>query len=116
MNNINHITQKIIKQLRKALPSDQLLYEREDLKPYECDALSAYHAIPLAVALPDTIEQLKTILSICYENNTPVVARGAGTGLSGGALPIENGLLLSLAKLIFLLIMQVFPSLPCFLK
>jgi len=98
MNNINHITQKIIKQLRKVLPSDQLLYEREDLKPYECDALSAYHAIPLAVALPDTIEQLKTILSICYENNTPVVARGAGTGLSGGALPIENGLLLSLAK------------------
>jgi len=98
MNNINHITQKIIKQLRKALPSDQLLYEREDLKPYECDALSAYHAIPLAVALPDTIKQLKTILSICYENNTPVVARGAGTGLSGGALPIENGVLLSLAK------------------
>jgi glycolate oxidase len=98
MNNINHITQKIIEQLRKVLPSDQLLYEREDLKPYECDALSAYHAIPLAVALPDTIEQLKTILSICYENNTPVVARGAGTGLSGGALPIENGLLLSLAK------------------
>jgi glycolate oxidase len=98
MNNINHITQKIIEQLRKVLPSDQLLNEREDLKPYECDALSAYHAIPLAVALPDTIEQLKTILSICYENNTPVVARGAGTGLSGGALPIENGLLLSLAK------------------
>ena len=98
MNNINHITEKIIEQLRKVLPSDQLLYEREDLKPYECDALSAYHAIPLAVALPDTIEQLKTILSICYENNTPVAARGAGTRLSGGALPIENGLLQSLAK------------------
>ncbi len=98
MNNINHITQKVIKQLQKTLPSDQLLYESEDLKPYECDALSAYHAMPLAVALPDTIEQLKKILSICYETNTPVVARGAGTGLSGGALPIENGLLLSLAK------------------
>jgi len=98
MNNIKHISHEIIDQLRKILPSDQLLYELEDLKPYECDALSAYHAIPLAVALPDTIEQLKTILSLCYENSIAVVARGAGTGLSGGALPIENGLLLSLAK------------------
>ncbi len=90
--------QDFIKQLAKILPADQLLYELEDLKPYECDALSAYQAIPLAVALPDNIAQLKAILSICYEGNIPVVARGAGTGLSGGALPLENGLLLSLAK------------------
>ncbi len=90
--------QDFIKRLAKILPADQLLYELEDLKPYECDALSAYHAIPLAVALPDNIAQLKAILSICYEENIPVVARGAGTGLSGGALPLENGLLLSLAK------------------
>ncbi len=90
--------QDFIKQLAKILPAHQLLYELEDLKPYECDALSAYQAIPLAVALPDNIAQLKAILSICYEGNIPVVARGAGTGLSGGALPLENGLLLSLAK------------------
>ena len=95
MNNKKHL----IKQLIKTLPADQLLYRLEDLKPYECDALSAYHAIPLAVALPDNIKQIKAILSICHNNNIPVVARGAGTGLSGGALQIEDGLLLSLAKL-----------------
>jgi len=93
-----HATSKIIRLLSNILKSEQLLFEQEDLKPYECDALSAYHALPLAVVLPETIEQLKSILSICYKNDTPVVARGAGTGLSGGALPIENGVLLSLAK------------------
>lgn len=90
--------QHFIKQLAKTLPADQLLYELEDLKPYECDALSAYHAIPLAVAIPDNIDQIKAILAICHRDDVPVVARGAGTGLSGGALPLENGLLLSLAK------------------
>ncbi len=90
--------QKLIKQLARLLPGKQLLHEQEDLKPYECDALSAYQAMPLAVAIPDDIEQIKAILAICYENDVPVVARGAGTGLSGGALPVENGLLLSLAK------------------
>ncbi len=89
---------QLIKQLIDALPANQLLYSLEDLKPYECDALSAYHAIPLAVALPDNINQIKAILAICFKNNIPLVARGAGTGLSGGALPVENGLLLSLAK------------------
>jgi glycolate oxidase len=90
--------QTLIKQLSNILPKRQLLHELEDLKPYECDALSAYQTVPLAVALPDNITQLKEILSVCYKDNIPVVARGAGTGLSGGALPHENGLLLSLAK------------------
>jgi glycolate oxidase len=98
MNNTKDSTDIIVKKLSKILPSGQLLHEAEDLKPYECDALSAYHAMPLAVALPNSIEQLKSVLSICYKNDIPVVARGAGTGLSGGALPIENGVLLSLAK------------------
>lgn len=93
-----NITNKTVKQLSKILSSEQLLYQLEDLKPYECDALSAYHALPIAVALPSTIKQLRSVLSTCYNNDTPVVARGAGTGLSGGALPIENGVLLSLAK------------------
>lgn len=87
-----------INRLSEILPSEQLLHQQEDLKPYECDALSAYHQLPLAVVLPDSVEQLKKILFICNEMNIPVVARGAGTGLSGGALPLENGLLLSLAK------------------
>ena len=88
----------IISKLSVILPGSQLLHRNEDLKPYECDALSAYHAVPLAVAIPESIEQVKAVLAFCYENAIPVVARGAGTGLSGGALPVENGLLLSLAK------------------
>jgi glycolate oxidase len=89
---------RLIKQLARILASDQLLHHQEDLKPYECDALSAYQAVPLAVVIPENIEQIKQILAVCYESDVPVVARGAGTGLSGGALPHENGILLSLAK------------------
>ena len=90
--------QRLIKKLAKILLKNQLLHQLEDLKPYECDALSAYAALPLAVALPETIEQLKAVLAVCYEHNVPVVARGAGTGLSGGALPHEKGILLVLSK------------------
>jgi len=94
--------QKIISLLAAIFPdnaaSQQLLFETEDLRPYECDALSAYQMMPLAVAIPDSIEQIKAILALCYENQVPVVARGAGTGLSGGALPVAGGILLSLAK------------------
>ncbi len=90
--------QSLIEQLVKILPNSQLLHRLEDLKPYECDALSAYQIVPLAVAIPENIKQIKEILSICYDKNVPVVARGAGTGLSGGALPHEEGILLSLAK------------------
>jgi len=89
---------KLISQLEYILPAESVLHQSEDLHPYECDGLSAYRDIPLAVALPQTIEQVQHILKLCHELNVPVVARGAGTGLSGGALPISNGILLSLAK------------------
>lgn len=88
----------LIDALQQIIPASSLLFEVEDLKPYECDGLSAYRAIPLAVALPETIEQVQHILTLCHEHKVPVVARGAGTGLSGGALPHEQGVLLSLAK------------------
>jgi len=88
----------LIDALRQIVPASSLLYEKEDLKPYECDGLSAYRAIPLVVALPETIEQVQQILTLCHQHLVPVVARGAGTGLSGGALPHEQGVLLSLAK------------------
>ena len=84
--------------LRQILPADAVLTQEEDLRPYECDGLSAYHRVPLMVAMPETIEQVRTILQLCYQHKVPVVARGAGTGLSGGALPLANGVLLSLAK------------------
>lgn len=88
----------LIDALRQIIPAGSLLFEEEDLKPYECDGLSAYRAIPLVVVLPETIEQVQRILTLCHEHQVPVVARGAGTGLSGGALPHEQGVLLSLAK------------------
>jgi glycolate oxidase len=90
--------EQLIRQFRKLLPAEQVLYSNEDLRPYECDGLSAYRKLPLAVVLPDTIEQVQAILHLCSEQDVPVVARGAGTGLSGGALPHEQGVLLSLAR------------------
>ena len=89
---------KLVSRLIKDLPRAAVLHQTEDLRPYECDGLSAYRKLPMVVALPSTVEQVALILSICHELNIPVVARGAGTGLSGGALPHEHGLLLSLAK------------------
>ncbi len=88
----------LIEALGQIIPASSLLFEEEDLKPYECDGLSAYRAIPLVVVLPETIEQVQRVLTLCHEHRVPVVARGAGTGLSGGALPHEQGVLLSLAK------------------
>jgi len=84
--------------LQKILPAGCVLHEEEDLRPYECDGLSAYQQVPMVVVLPQTINQIEHILTFCTTQRIPVVARGAGTGLSGGALPLENGILLSLAK------------------
>jgi len=90
--------QQVVARLRAILPAAQVLYSAEDTRPYECDGLSAYRQVPMVVALPDTEEQVSRILATCYELEVPVVPRGAGTGLSGGALPMGNGVLLSLAK------------------
>ena len=80
------------------LPQHALLCEDEDVRPYECDGLSAYRQPPMIVALPETAEQVQRVLKTCFDLGVPVVARGAGTGLSGGALPRGDGVLLSLAK------------------
>ncbi len=83
---------------RHVLPDSSILTEKEQLVPYECDGLSAYQCTPWIVVLPATVEQVQQIMKICYQQGVPVVARGAGTGLSGGAIPLENGVLLVLAK------------------
>ena len=83
---------------RSFLPDASILASREECIPYECDGLSAYQHVPLIVVLPETIEQVQKIIRHCHEHEIPVVARGAGTGLSGGALPHNDGVLLSLAK------------------
>jgi glycolate oxidase len=89
---------QLVTQLQQMLPAECVLHQEEDLRPYECDGLSAYRELPLVTVLPDTIEQVQAILRYCYQHEIPVVARGAGTGLSGGALPHAQGVLLSLAR------------------
>lgn len=91
-------TSTLLAELNKLLPAECLLDQAEQLAVYECDGLTAYCSLPLAVALPETEQQIQQILQICKAHQTPVVARGAGTGLSGGAQPLENGIILSLAK------------------
>ncbi len=89
---------QLVTHLRQILPAECVLHQEEDLRPYECDGLSAYRELPLVTVLPDTVEQVQAILRYCYQHEIPVVARGAGTGLSGGALPHAQGVLLSLAR------------------
>ena len=98
MPETNNKTQ-LINKLSRILDTDSLLFKEEDLRPYECDGLSAYRQLPMLVTLPKNIEQIQSIVKICHQHSTPVIARGAGTGLSGGALPLETGVLLSLARL-----------------
>jgi len=85
--------------MREILPVESVIADEESLRPYECDALSAYRQLPLLTVLPNNISQVQAILRLCHSLNIPVVARGAGTGLSGGALPHAQGVLLNLAKL-----------------
>jgi len=84
--------------LAAILPADALLTADEAKRPYECDGLSAYRQLPRVVCLPRTREEVKRILEVCHAYGVPVVPRGAGTGLSGGALPLGDGCLLSLAR------------------
>ncbi len=88
----------LLGELRQRLPDLDILHTREDLKPYECDGLSAYRTTPMLVVLPERIEQVQQLLKLCHARGVPVVARGAGTGLSGGALPLEQGILLVMAR------------------
>ena len=88
----------LIAQLSDILPPNALLTEPEDLTPYECDGLSAYRALPMLAVLPQTVEEVQRILRVASETGTKVVARGAGTGLSGGATPLGDGILLAMAK------------------
>ena len=89
---------RLLKRLREILPADAILSEQEDLNPYESDGLTAFRQLPMLAVLPETEAQVQQVLRLCHVEAVPVVARGSGTGLSGGALPLANGVLLSLAK------------------
>ncbi len=97
---INFIRQaEVAARLLRILPREAVLYSTEDTRPYECDGLAAYRQLPMVVALPANEDEVGAVLRICHELRVPVVARGAGTGLSGGALPMGDGVLLSLGKM-----------------
>ena len=89
---------EIVAALAPVVPAHALLWQPEDTVPYECDGLTAYRQQPLVVVLPETEGQVAAVLKACHALMVPVVARGAGTGLSGGALPHALGVTLSLAK------------------
>jgi glycolate oxidase len=103
----SHAQARLVAALSAELPAHALLWHGEDTAPYECDGLTAYRQRPLAVALPETEAQVGAVLRICQRLLVPVVARGAGTGLSGGAMPHAQGLTLGLAK--FKQILEVNP-------
>src|SRR5690606_11802946 len=89
----------LIARLDPGVPRHCILSRAEDTRPYECDGLSLYRELPPIVILPENEEQVIAVLQACRALNIPIVARGAGTGLSGGAMPHAQGVLLGLAKL-----------------
>ena len=90
---------EVLAALLAVLPARCVLSAAEDTRPYECDGLAAYRQLPMLVALPDDEAQVVAILNVCRALNVPIVPRGAGTGLSGGALPVSDGVVLSTARL-----------------
>jgi glycolate oxidase len=92
------ISPDIIRRLHAILPPHCLLVACEDLAPFETDGLTAYRNTPDVVALPETEEQVKDVIALCRKTGTPVVFRGAGTGVSGGALPVDGAVLLAMTK------------------
>ena len=88
----------VVRALSKVLDQQDILFTPEDTTPYECDGLTAYRQRPLCVAIPKDLNQLQQVLKICHSLNVPVIARGAGTGLSGGAMPSPKGVTLSMAR------------------
>ena len=84
--------------LAASLAPESVLVDRETLKPYECDGLSAYRETPLVAVIPASEAEVAVVMRVARDTGTPVVPRGSGTGLSGGALPLRDGILLSMAK------------------
>ena len=90
---------RILNELRAIVGKRALITCAEELHTYECDALTYFRAMPQAVLLPDSTEQVQAIVRVCHREKIPFVARGAGTGLSGGALPVENGIVIGLTRM-----------------
>ena len=97
-NNVLSRRTEIVSDLRRILPAECVIAEEEELRAYECDGLTAYRQLPLIVVLPETTEQVSDVLQYCYGEGIKIVPRGAGTSLSGGALPLADGITLGLGK------------------
>lgn len=89
----------LIRRMVKTVGPQGVIWEREQLRTYECDGLTMHRVIPTLVVLPETAEQVQDVVHICHEERIPFVARGSGTGLSGGALPVAEGVLIVLARM-----------------
>src|SRR6201993_5414140 len=90
---------EIVAALRAIVPGEGVISSEAEMLPYESDGLMAYRQPPMVVVLPDTTEQVSRVLRYCHDNGIKVVPRGAGTSLSGGALPLADGGLLGLGKI-----------------
>ena len=89
---------KIVSDLKEIINSKNVLHHLDELRPFETDALTAYRKMPLVVVMPETVDEVSKILKYCNENKVKVVPRGAGTGLSGGSLPLEDCVLMAMGK------------------
>jgi len=89
----------VLAEFRAALDARGVISAPEELKTYECDGLTNFRVVPSAVLLPVTTEQVQAIVRICHRERIPFVARGSGTGLSGGALPVQDGVVISLTRM-----------------
>src|ERR1700741_4784273 len=89
---------EIVAALKRIVPGEGVIASEEAMRPYESDGLTAYRALPMVVVLPETTEQVSAVLAYCHREGIKVVPRGAGTSLSGGALPLGDGVLLGMAK------------------
>jgi len=96
---MNPMEARILDELRTTVDGRGLISSPEELHTYECDGLTNFRVMPRAVLLPNSTEQVQAIVRICHRERIPFVARGSGTGLSGGALPVENGIVISLARM-----------------
>ena len=89
---------EIIAAMQGIVPGEGVISDENELQAYDCDGLMAYRELPLIVVLPETTEQVSRVLRHCHDNDVKIVPRGAGTGLSGGALPLADGITLGLSK------------------
>jgi glycolate oxidase len=90
--------ERIVAALRSIVPGEGVIASEREMRPYESDGLTAYHQLPMVVVLPETTQQVSQVLRYCHDEGIKVVPRGAGTSLSGGALPLADGVLLGMAK------------------